>query len=131
MREQGVTYDVDRFIYLGTPEHENHAVIYTKKDLGLDNSGKAQGPSQGIRIGGQTVGHASYVAGRLFRLLFGLEGSQVRRRLHLSQEVDVALMNGEVDARANAAISVLRRNPDWLDKGVMNFHAIMEVPQRR
>ena len=25
--------------------------------------------------------------------------------------------------------SVLRRNPDWLDKGVMNFHAILEVPK--
>jgi hypothetical protein len=24
---------------------------------------------------------------------------------------------------------VLRRNPDWLDKGVMNFHAIMEIPK--
>jgi hypothetical protein len=23
----------------------------------------------------------------------------------------------------------LRRNPDWLDKGVMDFHAIMEVPK--
>ena len=32
-------------------------------------------------------------------------------------------------SRANNASSVLRRNPDWLDKGVMNFHAIMEVPK--
>ena len=38
-------------------------------------------------------------------------------------------MRGELDARANAAVSVLRRNPDWLDKGVMDFHAIMEVPK--
>ena len=33
------------------------------------------------------------------------------------------------DARSNNAASVLRRNPDWLDKGVMNFHAILEVPK--
>jgi hypothetical protein len=43
--------------------------------------------------------------------------------------VDVALINRELDARANNAISVLRRNPDWLDKGLMNFHAIMEIPK--
>jgi hypothetical protein len=44
-------------------------------------------------------------------------------------EVDAALVRGELDARANNAASVLRRNPDWLEKGVMNFHAIMEVPK--
>jgi len=44
-------------------------------------------------------------------------------------EVDVALVNGELDARANAAVSVLRRNPEWLDKGLMNFHAISEIPK--
>jgi tripartite-type tricarboxylate transporter receptor subunit TctC len=38
-------------------------------------------------------------------------------------------MSGELDARANNATSVLRRNPDWLDKGLMNFHAIMAVPK--
>ena len=43
--------------------------------------------------------------------------------------MDVALVNGELDARANAAVSVLRRNPEWLDKGLMNFHAIMEIPK--
>ena len=48
---------------------------------------------------------------------------------YTSTEVDVALTNGELDARANAAISVLRRNPEWLDKKIMNFHAIMEIPK--
>ncbi len=127
MREQGVTYDVDRFLYLGTPEHENHAVIYTRKDLGLDNLEKLK-TKPGIRIGGQTVGHTSYVAGRLFAYFLDLKDPKFVVG-YTSPEVDVALMNGEVDARANSAISVLRRNPEWLDKGVMNFHAIMEVPK--
>ena len=127
MREQGVSYDVDRFIYLGTPENENHAVIYTKKELGLDTPEKLK-TKPGIRIGGQTVGHTSYVAGRLFAYFLDLKDPKFVVG-YTSQEVDVALMNGELDARANAAISVLRRNPEWLDKGVMNFHAIMEVPK--
>jgi hypothetical protein len=48
---------------------------------------------------------------------------------YTAHELDVSLTRGELDARANNASSVLRRNPDWLDKGVMNFHAIMEVPK--
>jgi hypothetical protein len=127
MREQGVTYDVDRFIYLGTPEHENHAVIYTRKDLGLDNLEKLK-TKPGIRIGGQTVGHVSYVAGRFFAYFLDFKEPKFVVG-YTSPEVDIALMNGEVDARANAAISVLRRNPEWLDKGLMDFHAIMEVPK--
>jgi hypothetical protein len=46
-----------------------------------------------------------------------------------SQEVDVALTQGELDARANNVVSVLRRNPDWLDKKLMNFHSVVEVPK--
>ena len=127
MREQGVTYDVDKFIYLGTPEHENHAVIYTRRDLGFDNLEKLRA-KPGIRIGGQTVGHTSYVAGRLFAYFLDMKEPKFIVG-YTAPEVDVALMNGEVDARANAAVSVLRRNPEWLDKKIMNFHAIIEIPK--
>jgi tripartite-type tricarboxylate transporter receptor subunit TctC len=127
MREQGVSYDVDKFIYLGTAEHENPAVIYTRKEVGLDNLDKLKA-RPGIRIGGQTVGHVSYVAGRLFAYFLDMKEPKFIVG-YTAPEVDVALMNGELDARANAAVSVLRRNPEWLDKGLMNFHAIMEIPK--
>jgi tripartite-type tricarboxylate transporter receptor subunit TctC len=127
MREQGVSYDFDKFIYLGTAENENHAVIYTRRELGLDNLEKLKAKS-GIRIGGQTVGHVSYVAGRLFAYFLDMKEPKFIVG-YTAPEVDVALMSGELDARANAAVSVLRRNPEWLDKGVMNFHAIMEIPK--
>jgi len=127
MREQGVSYDVDKFIYLGTAEHENPAVIYTRRELGLDNLDKLKAKS-GIRIGGQTVGHVSYVAGRLFAYFLDMKEPKFIVG-YTAPEVDVALLNGELDARANAAVSVLRRNPEWLEKRVMNFHAIMEIPK--
>ena len=127
MREQGVSYDVDKFIFLGTAEHENHAVIYTRRELGLDNLEKLKA-KPGIRIGGQTVGHVSYVAGRFFAYFLDLKEPKFIVG-YTAPEVDVALVNGELDARANAAVSVLRRNPEWLDKGLMNFHAIMEIPK--
>ena len=126
MREKGVSYDVDKFIYLGTAENENHAVIYTRKELGLDSLEKLRVAS-GLRIGGQTVGHVSYVAGRLFAYFLDMKAPKFIVG-YTSPEVDTALLAGELDARANNATSVLRRNSDWLDKGLMNFHAIMETP---
>lgn len=44
-------------------------------------------------------------------------------------EVDLALARGEVDARINNADTLLKRNPEWLAKGVIDLHAIMEVPK--
>ena len=127
MGEKGVSYDPDKFIYLGTPENENHAVIYTRKELGLNSLEKLRDAS-GVRIGGQSVGHVSYVAGRLFAYFLGMKDPNFIVG-YSSREVDVALVSGELDARANNATSVLRRNPDWFHKGVMNFHAIMETPK--
>jgi len=127
MGEKGVSYDPDKFIYLGTAEHENHAVIYSRRELGLDSLEKLRAAS-GIRIGGQTVGHVSYVAGRLFAYFLDMKAPKFIVG-YSAPEVDAALLAGELDARANNATSVLRRNPDWLDKGLMNFHAIMETPK--
>lgn len=126
MGETGVSYDIDKLIYLGSPESENHYVIYTRRELGLDTPEKLAA-RPGLRIGAQTVGHVSYVAGRLFGYFLNLKDPKFIAG-YTAHELDVALGQGELDSRANNASSVLRRNPDWLDKGVMNFHSIMEVP---
>jgi hypothetical protein len=39
------------------------------------------------------------------------------------------MIRGELDARANIADTVLQRNPEFVDKGLMNFHAILEIPR--
>ena len=127
MRESGVLYDIDKFAYLGSPESVNHYTIYTRKNLGLTSLEKLRAAS-GIRIGAQSVGHVSYIAGRIFAYFFGLKDPKFIAG-YTAPEVDAALLRGELDARANNASSVLRRNPDWLDKGEMNFHAILEVPK--
>lgn len=127
MGEKGVTYDIDKFTYLGSPESENHYVIYTRRELGFDNLQKLAS-KPGIRIGAQTIGHVSYVAGRLFAYFLNMKEPKFIAG-YTAQELDVSLVRGELDSRANNASSVLRRNPDWLDKGVMNFHSILEVPK--
>ena len=70
----------------------------------------------------------SYIAGRLFAYYFGLKDPKFIAGF-TAAEVDAALMRGELDGRSNNAASVLRRNPDWLDKNLMDFHAILEVPK--
>ena len=127
MRESGVLYDLDKFIYLGAPESVGHQTIYTRKELGLNNLEKLRAKS-GLRIGAQSVGHVSYIAGRFFAFFLDFKDPKFIAG-YTAPEVDMALLRGELDARANAAVSVLRRNPDWLEKGVMDFHAIMEVPK--
>jgi tripartite-type tricarboxylate transporter receptor subunit TctC len=127
MRESGVMYDIDKFIQLGSPESTTHYTIYTRKELGLNGIEKLRAAS-GLRIGAQSVGHVSYIAGRLFAYFFGLKDPKFIAG-YTSPEVDAALLRGELDARANNAASVLRRNPEWFEKGVMDFHSIMEIPK--
>ena len=126
MKELGVKYDPDKFIYLGTAHNINHAVIYTRADLGLDTLDKLRG-RPGLRIGGQEIGHVSYTAGRLLAYFLDMNNPKFIVG-YSSREVDIALMNKELDGRANSPTSALRRNPEWLDKGIMNWHAIIEAP---
>jgi tripartite-type tricarboxylate transporter receptor subunit TctC len=84
--------------------------------------------ASGVRLGAQSVGHVSYIAGRLFAYFIGMKDSKFIAGFS-APEVDAAIIRGELDGRANNAASVLRRNPEWFDKGLMNFHAIMEVPK--
>jgi len=127
MKETGVMYDIDRFIYLGTPVSENHNVIYTRGELGLATLEKLRA-ANGLRLGAQEVGAVAYISARLFAYFLDLKAPKFVTGYN-SREADVALVNGEIDARANNVTSVLTRNRDWVDKGVMNFHAILAVPK--
>lgn len=120
MGESGVMYDVDKLIYLGSTEGGSHQIIYTRKELGLDSIEKLRAAS-GIRIGAESIGHVAHVSGRLFAYFIGMKDAKFIAG-YTAPEVDAALLRGELDARSNNPTSVLRRNPEWLDQGVMNFH---------
>src|SRR5687768_11738790 len=127
LRETGVMYDADKFIYLGSPESISHQIIYTRKELGLDSLDKLRAAA-GIRIGAQSVGHVAYVSARFFAYFLGMKDPKFIAG-YTAPEVDAALLRGELDARSNNPTSVLRRNPDWVEKGLMNFHSILEAPK--
>ena len=127
LRESGVMYDIDKFFYLGSPESTSHLVFYTRKEAGLSNLEKLRAVS-GVRVGARPVGHSAYIAARFFAYFLGLKDTKFIPG-YAAPELDVALLRGEVDARANTATSIWQRNPDWFEKGLMDFHAILEVPK--
>jgi tripartite-type tricarboxylate transporter receptor subunit TctC len=125
--ETGVLYDLDKFFYLGSPFSSHHAIFVTRKEAGLSSIEKLR-VAEGIRIGGQSVGFSTYIEGRLFAYILGLKEPRFVTG-YGGAELDPALMRGEIDARATSADTVLQRNPDWLEKGLVDFHAIIEVPK--
>ena len=122
----GAKYDIDKLIYLGSTEHGDPYVFLSRKEAGFDNLEKLRAAS-GIRIGAQTVGHAVYISGRIFAYLIGLKEPKIVVGFG-GPELDVALARGEVDARANSADTVVRRNADALAKGQFNIHATITIP---
>jgi len=125
--ETGVQYDLDKLIYLGSPNSASQYVFLTKKELGLNTLEKLRSAS-GLRVGAQSVGHDIYINGRMFAYFLGLKEPRFVTGFS-GPEVDLALMRGEVDARANIADTVAKRTPEWLEKGLVDFHAIIEIPK--
>jgi len=102
-------------------------VFATRKEAGLNTIEKLRSAS-GLRTGAQSVGHTIYITGRLFVWILGLKEPKFVVG-YSGPEIDIALLRGEVDGRANLADTVLQRNADWMDKGVVDFHTIIEVPK--
>jgi tripartite-type tricarboxylate transporter receptor subunit TctC len=123
----GVQYDIDKFTYLGTPDSAQHYLFVTHRHAGLDSLEKLRAAS-GVRIGGQSVGHPVYITGRLFAYLLGLKDPRFVVGF-TGPEIDVAIDRREADARVNTADSLVRRNREWLEKGLIDVHAGIEIPK--
>jgi tripartite-type tricarboxylate transporter receptor subunit TctC len=122
----GVQYDIDKFIYLGSGHNEVNYVFFSRSQLGLDNLNKLKAAT-GLRIGGQSVGHSNYVIARLFAWLLDLK--EPRFVVGFSgAEMDAALLQGELDARANSTETVVQRTPHFINERLTNFHGVAEIP---
>ena len=123
----GVKYDLDKLIYLGSTESGDPYIFVSRREAGFDTLEKLRAAS-GVRIGAQAVGHAVYVSGRIFAYLLGLKDPRLVVG-YGGLEIDVALAQGEIDARANSADTVVRRNSEALEKGFYNIHATITIPK--
>jgi tripartite-type tricarboxylate transporter receptor subunit TctC len=127
--ESGVLYDIDKVSYLGTSYSGGYHVFFTRKEAGLDNLAKLRAAA-GPRIGSQSVGHLIYISGRMFAYLIGLKQPKFVTG-YTSPELDVAIEQGEIDTRSTVADALLHEKPQWIDKGLMDFHGIIEIPKGR
>jgi tripartite-type tricarboxylate transporter receptor subunit TctC len=125
--ESGVLYDLNKFIYLGSSDAATQHIFSTRKEIGLTNLEKLQGAS-GLRIGAQSVGHNIYITGRLFAYFLALKDPRMVVG-YSGPEVDLALLRGEVDARSSLIASIVQRTPEWVDKNLVDFHAVLETPR--
>ena len=125
--ESGVMYDIDKMIYLGSGNSKTSYVFLSKKTSGFDNLEKLRA-TPGLKVGALSVGHDIYINARLFSWLIGLP-NPVFISGYSGPELDLALLKGEVQARVTNPASLVQRNPDWLEKDMMNYHAIIEIPK--
>jgi len=125
--EPGVRYDLDKLIYLGTPDSAQHYLFVTHRDAGLAPLEKLRS-TPGVRIGGQSVGHPVYITGRLFAYLIGMKEPKFVVGF-TGPEIDIALAQREVDARVITGETMVRRNREWLEKGLVDVHASIEIPK--
>ena len=127
--ESGILYDIDKVSYLGTSYSGGYHVFFTRKEAGIDNIEKLRAAS-GLRIGSQSVGHLIYISGRMFAHLVGLKQPRFVTG-YTSPELDVAIEQGEIDTRSTVADALLHEKPQWVDRGLMHFHSLIEIPKGR
>jgi tripartite-type tricarboxylate transporter receptor subunit TctC len=123
----GVKYTPEKFSYLGSPDGGGQFLFYTRKEAGFSSIDKLRAGS-GLRIGAQSVGHSNYNVGRLAAYVLRLKDARFVTG-YSSPEIDAALLRGEVDARFNQADSVVQRNQEWIDKKMMDWHFVLEMPK--
>jgi tripartite-type tricarboxylate transporter receptor subunit TctC len=126
-KETGVNYDINKLIFIGSPESSTQYVFLTRKEAGLNTLEKLKAAT-GLRVGGQSVGHTVYIVGRLFAHVLGLKDAKFVTG-YSGPELDVALTRGEIDARANIPDTILQLSPDFINKGLVDFHAMLEIPK--
>jgi tripartite-type tricarboxylate transporter receptor subunit TctC len=124
--EGGVQYDIDKFIYLGAGSSQTNYVFYTRSQLGLNSIDKLRAAT-GIKVGGLSVGHSIYFTGRLFAWLMELKQPKFIPG-YSGPDLDVALLQGEIDARASVPDDITRRG-EWLEKGLVDWQALFEIPR--
>jgi tripartite-type tricarboxylate transporter receptor subunit TctC len=130
LKESGVLYDIDKTIYLGGQALYAPYVFLSRRGADVSTLEKLRAVT-GIRIGAQSVGHISYTGGRIFASLLDLKEPKFVTGYPGGEDIDIALEQGELDARVNPADTILRRNPDGIEKIGRDFHAIIEVPKGR
>jgi tripartite-type tricarboxylate transporter receptor subunit TctC len=126
----GVLYDIDKLSYLGSPTSGEPYIFLSRKEARLDSVEKLRSAS-GVRIGAQSVGHNLYNIARILAYLLAMKEPKFVTGFAQGNEVNLALMQGELDARWTIQATLVREAPEWIEKKLVDFHVVNEVPKAR
>jgi tripartite-type tricarboxylate transporter receptor subunit TctC len=126
-KETGVAYDINKLIFVGSPESATQYVFLTRKEAGFNSLEKLRAAT-GLRIGAQSVGHTIYIVGRLFAHVLRLKEPKFITG-YSGPELDIVLTRGEIDARPNIPDTIIKRSPEFIHKNTVDFHAVLEIPK--
>jgi hypothetical protein len=126
----GVLYDIDKLIYLGSPTSGEPYIFFSRKESGLNTIDKLRSAS-GLRIGAQSVGHPLYNIARILAYMTGMKEPKFVTGFAQGIEVNLALMQGELDARWTLQPTLVREARDWIEQKLVDFHMVIEVPKGR
>jgi tripartite-type tricarboxylate transporter receptor subunit TctC len=126
----GVLYDIDKVQYLGSPTSGEPYIFVSRKEARLDSIEKLRSAS-GVRIGAQSVGHNLYNIGRILAYVLGMKEPKFITGFAQGDEVNLAMMQGELDARWTIQATLVRQAPEWIEKKQVDFHIVNEVPKGR
>jgi tripartite-type tricarboxylate transporter receptor subunit TctC len=125
--ETGISYDIDKFTYLGSNSGQTNYVLFTRKEVNLDTLEKLLAAT-GVRFGAHSVGHSVYVRNRVFAWVLGLKEPKFVTG-YSGPELLQAIRQGEFDAQAYNSDIFVQRLKEWVEKGLMNFHVVDEIPR--
>jgi tripartite-type tricarboxylate transporter receptor subunit TctC len=126
----GVFYDLDKVIYLGSPASGEPYIFLSRKEAKLNTFDKLRSAA-GVRIGAQSVGHNLYNIARILAYLTGMKEPKFITGFDQGNEVNLALMQGELDARWTLQPTLVREARDWIEQKLVDFHMVIEVPKGR
>ncbi|HKY08752.1 MAG TPA: hypothetical protein VJQ55_10940 [Candidatus Binatia bacterium] len=126
----GVLYDIDKVNYLGSPTSGEPYIFVTRKEARLDTIEKLRSAS-GVRIGAQSVGHNLYNIGRISAYVLGMKDPKFITGFAQGDEVNLAMMQGEMDGRWTIQQTLVRQAPEWISKKLVDFHMVHDVPKGR
>ena len=122
----GATYEPRSFVYVGAPstgKQRNVLVFHQRAGIKTLDDLK----SREVTLGSQGVGNRSYLYSRLIAEVLGLKVRWVLG--YDTQQLYVAIEQGEVQGRVNDAASMMTDKPEWFTKREIIALLAMTLPE--
>jgi tripartite-type tricarboxylate transporter receptor subunit TctC len=122
---QGVRFDADKFSWLGStgPQNEMIIVWHTAGIRTLE-----QAKQKEVILGGTGVGSGIVIIPMIMNSLLGTK-FKIVTGYRTSEDINIGMQRGEVEARAFSIGSIAAQHPDWITEKKVDFLA--QVGTRR